>query len=194
MTARENFVYTKQMLPAGLSGKGIEIFRDNEGRVFYLKDGYKLPYLLLDPEEREIFIAELSGDLTAIQVLEKYFGITDPDEQEEMFVGCRYGNLDYRADLLNGKLTHDAPRCNMLDKCKGFNIVCRIPVPKYGPLTRKEYIVVILIAQGRMIKEISDSLGITEATTRTHITNIHRKLGVNNNLEVAAWAHNNRVI
>ena len=65
---------------------------------------------------------------------------------------------------------------------------------KYGPLTRKEYIVVILIAQGKMIKEISDSLGITEATTRTHITNIHRKLGVNNNLEVAAWAHNNRVI
>ena len=194
MTEKDNFVYKEQILPAGVSGKGIEIFRDYEGRVFYLKDGYKLPYLLLEPQQREIFISELIGDITAMQVLEKYFGLTDPDEQEEMFVGCRYGNLDYRADLLDGKLTHDAPRCSMLDKCKGFNVVCRIPVPKFGPLTRKEYIVVILIARGRQIKEICDYLGIAEPTVRTHITNIHRKIGVNNNLEVAAWAHNNRVI
>ena len=194
MTEKDNFVYKEQILPAGVSGKGIEIFRDDEGRVFYLKGGYKLPYLLLEPQQREIFISELIGDITAMQVLEKYFGLTDPDEQEEMFVGCRYGNLDYRADLLDGKLTHDAPRCSMLDKCKGFNVVCRIPVPKFGPLTRKEYIVVILIARGRQIKEICDYLGIAEPTVRTHITNIHRKIGVNNNLEVAAWAHNNRVI
>jgi|GEM_PF-984801 len=194
MTEKDNLVYKEQILPAGVSGKGIEIFRDDEGRVFYLKDGYKLPYLLLEPQQREIFISELIGDITAMQVLEKYFGLTDPDEQEEMFVGCRYGNLDYRADLLDGKLTHDAPRCSMLDKCKGFNVVCRIPVPKFGPLTRKEYIVVILIARGRQIKEICDYLGIAEPTVRTHITNIHRKIGVNNNLEVAAWAHNNRVI
>ena len=80
MTEKDNFVYKEQILPAGVSGKGIEIFRDDEGRVFYLKDGYKLPYLLLEPQQREIFISELIGDITAMQVLEKYFGLTDPDE------------------------------------------------------------------------------------------------------------------
>jgi DNA-binding NarL/FixJ family response regulator len=113
---------------------------------------------------------------------------------EEMFAGCRYGNLDYRADLIDGKLTHDAPRCNLISSCVGFNVVCRIPIPKYGKLTRKEYEIIIYLGMGKQIKEISELLNITDATTRTHIQHIHAKLGVNNNIEVASWTHENRII
>lgn len=181
-------------LPAGICGQGIEIFRDNESRVFFLRDGEKLPYLMLEPEYRELIQSELVSDRTALSVIKNEFGLTSADEQEEMFAGCRYGNLDYRADILDGKLTMDAPRCSQINTCKGFNVVCRIPIPKNGALTRAEYRIVILISQGQQTKDISNILGITEATTRTHIQRIHAKLGVNNNIEVASWAHENRII
>lgn len=183
-----------QKLPAGICDQGIEVFRDNEGRVFFLHDGEKLPYLMLAQEYREIFQAELAADRTALTVIKNEFGLTSVDEQEEMFAGCRYGNLDYRADLIDGKLTADAPRCNLINVCKGFNVVCRIPSPPNGALTRSEYRIVILIAQGKQTKEIADLLDIAESTTRTHVQRIHSKLGVNNNIEVAAWAHDHRII
>jgi DNA-binding NarL/FixJ family response regulator len=47
---------------------------------------------------------------------------------------------------------------------------------------------------GKQTKEISELLNITDATTRTHIQRIHAKLEVNNNIEVASWAHENRII
>ncbi|MDR1343944.1 MAG: LuxR C-terminal-related transcriptional regulator [Tannerellaceae bacterium] len=128
-------------------------------------------------------------------VLSEAFGLEPGDEMEEMFAGCRFGNLDYRADLTaEGKLTPDAPRCTRIKTCVGFNIVCRIPVPPGGALTRREYEIISLIARGKQTKEISDSLHITDATTRTHIQRIHQKMGVNNNVEVAAWAHEKRII
>jgi hypothetical protein len=43
---------TSQPLPAGITGAGIEVFRDNEGRVFFLQNGRRLPYLMMDPEDR----------------------------------------------------------------------------------------------------------------------------------------------
>lgn len=183
-----------QKFPAGICDQGIEVFRDNEGRVFFLQNGVKLPYLMMPPEYREYFQSELSADSTALAVIKKEFGLSTSAEQEEMFAGCRYGNLDYRADLLNGKLNSDSPRCSLVSTCPGFNVICRIPIPPNGPLTRSEYRIIILISQGKQTKEISNILGITDATTRTHIQRIHAKLGVNNNIEVATWAHEHRIV
>lgn len=183
-----------QKLPAGICDQGVEIFRDNEGRVFFLQNGNKLPYLMLDSESREYFQADLAADKTALAVLKKEFGLVEAEEQEEMFVGCRYGNLDYRADLIEGKLMPDAPRCGLISTCPGFNVICRIPLAPRGALTRSEYRIVILISLGKQAKEISEILGITDSTTRTHIQRIHNKLGVNNNIEGASWAHEHRIV
>jgi DNA-binding NarL/FixJ family response regulator len=184
----------EQPLPAGIIGTGIEVFRDNEGRTFFLQDGIKLPYLMMHREDREYFQAALAADPAAMAVLSEAFGLDPGDEMEETFAGCRFGNIDYRADLKDGRLVPDAPRCTRIKTCVGFNIVCRIPVPPGGPLTRREYQILSLITRGKLTKEISEVLGITDATTRTHIQCIHRKLGVNNNIEVAAWAHENRIV
>lgn len=98
----------------------------------FLQNGNKLPYLMLDSESREYFQADLAADKTALAVLKKEFGLVEAEEQEEMFVGCRYGNLDYRADLIEGKLMPDAPRCGLISTCPGFNVICRIPLAPRG--------------------------------------------------------------
>lgn len=59
------------------------------------------------------------------------------------------------------------------------------------PLSAKELVVVRCLAQGYCNKEISRSVGITEATTKVHVKAIMRKLGVANRTQAAVWAVRN---
>ena len=59
------------------------------------------------------------------------------------------------------------------------------------PLSTKEMIVVRCLARGCCNKEISRSVGITEATTKVHVKAIMRKLGVSNRTQAAVWAVRN---
>ncbi|CAM3416075.1 response regulator transcription factor [Kibdelosporangium persicum] len=56
------------------------------------------------------------------------------------------------------------------------------------PLTERELAVVKLVAQGRTNEEAAAELYVTQATVKTHLANVQRKLGVRNRVEVAAWA------
>jgi DNA-binding NarL/FixJ family response regulator len=55
-------------------------------------------------------------------------------------------------------------------------------------LTPRELDVVALIGEGRANKEIARQLGIGERTTRTHVSNILRKLGLTSRTQLALWA------
>lgn len=59
------------------------------------------------------------------------------------------------------------------------------------PLSAKELIVVRCLARGCCNKEISRSVGITEATTKVHVKAIMRKLNVSNRTQAAVWAVRN---
>ncbi|WP_433176940.1 response regulator [Actinoallomurus sp. CA-150999] len=68
----------------------------------------------------------------------------------------------------------------------------RPPAPATEPrLTRREVEVLRLIARGRTNAEIAAELFITPGTAKTHVANLHRKLGVRNRVEIAAWAWEN---
>src|SRR5436190_3381056 len=55
-------------------------------------------------------------------------------------------------------------------------------------LTPRELDVVTLVGEGRANKEIARELGIGERTTRTHVSNILRKLGRTSRTQLALWA------
>lgn len=55
-------------------------------------------------------------------------------------------------------------------------------------LTSREMEVLELIAQGQSNKEISASLGISEATVKSHVNNILSKLGVNDRIQAVTTA------
>ncbi|WP_033291037.1 response regulator transcription factor [Amycolatopsis jejuensis] len=56
------------------------------------------------------------------------------------------------------------------------------------PLTDREIDVVRRMAQGRTNSEIATDLYVTQATVKTHLANVQRKLGVRNRVAIAAWA------
>ena len=55
-------------------------------------------------------------------------------------------------------------------------------------LTARELDVLRLLASGRANKEIAAELSLSERTTRTHVSNILRKLGLNSRTQAALWA------
>ncbi|WP_409470786.1 helix-turn-helix transcriptional regulator [Streptomyces sp. HC307] len=62
------------------------------------------------------------------------------------------------------------------------------------PLTDRELDVARLVAVGRTNEEIRTELCLSLSTVKTHLTNIHSKLGVRNRVEVAAWAWENGTV
>ena len=62
------------------------------------------------------------------------------------------------------------------------------PAPKGEPLSARETEVLRLLARGLANEEIAHNLFISEATVRTHVSNILGKLGVSNRTQAALYA------
>src|SRR5207247_2373611 len=60
--------------------------------------------------------------------------------------------------------------------------------PRDPELTSREREVLRLLGDGQPNKTIASALGITERTTRTHVSNILAKLGLSSRTQAALWA------
>ncbi len=60
--------------------------------------------------------------------------------------------------------------------------------PGIDPLTEREVEVLQLVAQGRSNRDISEQLGISEATVRTHVSKILSKLNLGSRTQAALYA------
>lgn len=180
-------------LPAGLTDNSLEVFLCNE-ELKALSNGNVVNYFELPLVLREPFQVELINDKPAISCLKNYFKIVDADDMEYQFVSCRFGALDHSPDLSDKRLQSDAPVCNKIHTCKGFNIVCKVPAGVKGTLTRSEYLVAQLVGDGKLDKEIADELNIEIPTVRTHLSRVREKLGVNNRIEIANWVQSKGII
>lgn len=176
------------VIPAGLEDRNLEIYRyKNKSKAIY--NGKSMNYINLPESVREVFQAELIANRKACNCLRTKMGITNSDEMEETYVGCRYGALNHIPDLRGGKTTADMPVCDETETCPGFDIVCKAPEGPGGSLAKREFQIAVMIANGKLDKEITNELGIMLPTTRTHINRIREKLGVNNRIEIALWMH-----
>ena len=61
--------------------------------------------------------------------------------------------------------------------------------PALGDLTPREHDVVLLVAKGLSNLEIGDELHLSEATVKTHLTSILRKLGLRDRTQLVVFAY-----
>jgi DNA-binding NarL/FixJ family response regulator len=61
-------------------------------------------------------------------------------------------------------------------------------------LTQRETQVLRLVAQARPNAEIARALWVTPQTVKFHLSNIYRKLGVDNRIEARRWAQHHRLV
>ena len=59
---------------------------------------------------------------------------------------------------------------------------------KQAPLTAREMEVVKLLVQGKRVKEVAPTLGMSTTTAETHVCNIHSKLAIHNRAGLVRWA------
>lgn len=64
---------------------------------------------------------------------------------------------------------------------------------KIDSLTRREYEVVTLIAEGLNNKEIASKLFISEKTVKNHVSNIFKKIDVSDRIQAAIFAFKNNI-
>ncbi len=64
----------------------------------------------------------------------------------------------------------------------------------FNKLTRRELEVLQLITNGLLNREIADSLGISEKTVKNHVSNIFKKLEVNDRTQAAVYAIKNDIV
>lgn len=60
-------------------------------------------------------------------------------------------------------------------------------------LTRREYEVLTLVAEGLNNKEIAERLYISEKTVKNHVSNIFKKINVNDRIQAAIYAYKNNI-
>lgn len=179
-------------LPAGIESGSFEGFRTEKYRANCVYNCKLIDYIESPLFIREQIQVELIRDKKAFQFLlsEKLSG----DEMEEAFFSCRYGNYDSIPDYANGVLSPDCPDCGIEHICKGFNIVCKIPLLHNGlSLTARELQVVKLVTKGLFDKEIADVLDSSVNTVRTHLERIRKKMEVNSRVEIANWGHKHNI-
>ncbi len=63
-----------------------------------------------------------------------------------------------------------------------------------SPLSKRESEVLTLVAEGKTFSQVSDQLFIARETSKTHIRNIYRKLGVNCRADAIAKANKDHLI
>jgi DNA-binding NarL/FixJ family response regulator len=61
-------------------------------------------------------------------------------------------------------------------------------------LSPRELDVVRAVARGRTNAEIAAELFVSLSTVKTHLTNVHSKLGTRNRVEIAAWAWEHQLV
>jgi DNA-binding NarL/FixJ family response regulator len=61
-------------------------------------------------------------------------------------------------------------------------------------LTNREIEILKAVAHGLANQQIAEQLWVTEQTVKFHLTNIYRKLGVDNRTEAARYAYENRLV
>jgi DNA-binding NarL/FixJ family response regulator len=68
------------------------------------------------------------------------------------------------------------------------------PTAKLEQLTKREFDVLKLVAQGRSNEAIAEALFISIPTVKTHMSNLLTKLELDNRVQAVVWAYEHRVV
>lgn len=82
---------------------------------------------------------------------------------------------------------------DLVNECSDCDEFGSTLINKINSLTKREYEVLILIAEGLNNKDIADRLYISEKTVKNHVSNILKKLDLNDRVQVAIFAYKNNI-
>lgn len=96
-------------------------------------------------------------------------------------------------DVAKGEKYIQPSVADLVSRSSNYDEYFNISIDKINSLTKREYEVLILIAEGLSNKDIADRLYISEKTVKNHVSNIFKKLDLNDRVQAAIFAYKNNI-
>lgn len=168
---------------------------------------YRPDVLLLDINMPKMNGIEVLRRLKDLGVRTKIIMLTIHDDREYLFETMKMGADGYVLkdcdadslakairDVNDGKNYIQPSLSSMIvDESNNKNDSSHKELKKIELLTKREYEVLTLIAEGMNNKDIADKLFISEKTVKNHVSSIFRKIEVNDRIQAAIFAFKNNI-
>lgn len=191
-----HFEIHDQQLPAGLIDKGYEFFYSPEDKDIMCSHNRCTVFWANTPKEGIQIVEDDLAKYPERRWCLDDWGFETLDQKLKQYTFCRFGKFDNIPDINEKGEVHDGEffECGRRGVCKYEGILCatiKVGVDEQGnaiSLTKRETQILKLVSEGKLNKEISDILGISEHTTSTHIQNIQHKAGLFRKSGMTAFA------
>lgn len=167
---------TANFIP-GLVGGDLEFFIER-GKAKFLQNGKVRPIARLAFPVIEKIKEAISADPTLETELKHHH----PDSEWkriEMFIRCRFGGMDYIADMQKGELSDgEYWPCPLRGICRSEGIICKSPSYEGQPIDKDDVKMIQLLTTSQTNEVIADELHLPMGSFHLAKKNLYRKLNV----------------
>tara|TARA_R110002126_G_scaffold291063_2_gene450236 strand:+ start:36210 stop:36779 length:570 start_codon:yes stop_codon:yes gene_type:complete len=179
---------TSNSLYPGMLCKGVEFFAV-EGEMKFIKDGHVLPLNQLPFAIIQLGNEEIESHPEVAKALQEWHP-NSKFNQLQQFLQCRYGGLDFSADMENNQFKEgDYWNCPSRKTCPFNGIICKAPKVNNQELTALEIDLMILKSTNKINQVIADELNLALGSFHKASKILYQKLGVQTRQEITVKAH-----
>jgi DNA-binding CsgD family transcriptional regulator len=179
---------TNNALYPGMIDNKVEFFAV-EGGMKFIKDSEvqcttKMPYSLI-----QLGYEEIAKEPEVEKALQEWHP-NSKFNQLQQFLKCRYGGLDFSADMENNQFKEgDYWNCPSRKTCPFNGIICKAPKVNGHELTVLEIDLMILKSTNKTNQVIADELNLAFGSFHKASKILYQKLGVQTRQEITVKAH-----
>lgn len=170
-------------LYAGMNNDDVEFF-NFENTVKIIKDGKVSAFSSTPYQSMQLLREAINIDAAAKEILEQWHP-DSPVKQVEQFASCRFGGLDFQADIQNNQLQdgeyHPCPQRGL---CPAEGILCKLPMYNGKRLTKPMVKMMRLLTTTYTNECIAESLQMPKGSFHLFKKNLYEYLGVQTKQEV----------
>lgn len=154
-----------------------EFYVSND-EVLIIKDQRILPFSELSETHKELLLNEIVSDSRVKNAL---FEMHPDSEYKrlEQFTKCRFGGLDYQADIKDNQLQDgEYWECPKRGSCKSEGILCKLPTYNGKRLEKEDIKLLQLTATNKKNEVIAEDLHLPLGSLHKFKKAVYQKLGI----------------
>ncbi|SFU48651.1 DNA-binding response regulator, NarL/FixJ family, contains REC and HTH domains [Pustulibacterium marinum] len=187
---------TKNLLPGMLSDSGLEFFVLDETNIYdtevmcihngSITDFSGSPYYVIDLVRNEID----NDPPTAKALLQMHPNPASEEKRLKQLIVCRYGGLDYKPDVIEGRLQDgEYWPCPLHGQCNHEGVLCKLPTSRNGERLKAEEIQLMkLLSTDKTNEVIANEMDVKLGSFHLLKKKLYKKLKIQTKQELALFA------
>tara|TARA_R100000306_G_C4366297_1_gene137800 strand:- start:229 stop:795 length:567 start_codon:yes stop_codon:yes gene_type:complete len=178
----------------GLFGPDVEIFNHPDQGLKILSDGQVKPFSQAPFALIAILLEKMEAEPESKKILEQWHPGSSM-KQVHQFAGCRFGGLDYEADIKDNQLQDgEFHPCPHRGGCSAEGILCKMPIINGTRLTLQVVKLMRLLSGTDTNEVIAEKMDLPLGTYHLLKKQLYATLGVQTKQEVALISRNLTIV